>query len=104
MKRARVYVAGEIVNGKTPDVVRAVVDRVAATKPNMVKIRVDDNLGTSAKMPPDVYKASSIRRRSIIYRLPPTCSTWRMREGCSSQESACWRTVCETKVLTERSR
>lgn len=57
LNRARIYVAGEIVTGKTPDDARKVVDRVAKTKPNMLKIRVDDNLGTSVKMTPDVYKA-----------------------------------------------
>jgi imidazolonepropionase-like amidohydrolase len=57
LKRARVYVAGEIVNGKTPEQVRAIVDRVAATKPDIVKIRVDDNLGANPKMSADVYKA-----------------------------------------------
>ncbi len=54
---ARVYVAGEIITGKTPEEARAQVDRVAATKPNMIKIRVDDNLGANPKMPPEVYRA-----------------------------------------------
>ena len=57
LKRARIYVAGEIVSGKTPEEARAAVDRVASTKPDLLKIRVDDNLGTGAKMPPNVYKA-----------------------------------------------
>jgi imidazolonepropionase-like amidohydrolase len=30
---------------------------VAAGKPDIIKIRVDDNLGTGTKMPPDVYRA-----------------------------------------------
>jgi imidazolonepropionase-like amidohydrolase len=33
------------------------VARVAALKPDFIKIRVDDNLGTTAKMPPAVYTA-----------------------------------------------
>ena len=33
------------------------VAKVAATKPDIIKIRVDDNLGTTAKMPPEVYRA-----------------------------------------------
>jgi imidazolonepropionase-like amidohydrolase len=33
------------------------VARVAATRPDVVKIRVDDNLGTTAKMTPAVYRA-----------------------------------------------
>ena len=31
--------------------------RVAALKPDIIKIRVDDNLGTATKMTPDVYRA-----------------------------------------------
>jgi len=57
LDRARIYVAGEIITGKTPEEARKNVDRVAATKPNLLKIRVDDNLGTSVKMTPEVYKA-----------------------------------------------
>jgi len=57
LKRARLYVAGPVITAKTPEEARAAVDRVAAMKPNFVKIRVDDNLGTTAKMPPEVYKA-----------------------------------------------
>src|SRR4051794_23789269 len=57
LKRARIYLAGAIVTGKTTEEARRAVDKVAATKPNMVKIRVDDNLGTTPKMKPEVYKA-----------------------------------------------
>jgi imidazolonepropionase-like amidohydrolase len=55
--RARLYLAGEIITGRTPDEARQMVARVAATKPDVIKIRVDDNLGTTAKMPPEVYAA-----------------------------------------------
>jgi hypothetical protein len=34
------------------------VDKVAGTKPDYIKIRVDDNLGTSQKIPPDVWSGS----------------------------------------------
>jgi imidazolonepropionase-like amidohydrolase len=57
LDRARLYVAGEIITGKTPDEARNQVGRVAATKPNMIKIRVDDNLGANPKMSPEVYQA-----------------------------------------------
>ena len=33
------------------------VARVAAAKPDIIKIRVDDNLGATTKMPPEVYRA-----------------------------------------------
>ena len=57
LDRARIYLAGEIVTGSTPDEARAAVARVAATRPDVIKIRVDDNLGTTAKMAPGVYRA-----------------------------------------------
>ena len=43
------------------------VGEVAARKPDIIKIRVDDNLGTAAKMPPEVYRAviDEAHRRSL---------------------------------------
>lgn len=55
--RARIYVAGEVVTGRTPDEARAQVARNAALKVDVIKIRVDDNLGTAEKMRPEVYRA-----------------------------------------------
>jgi imidazolonepropionase-like amidohydrolase len=57
LNRARIFLAGDIVTAKTPDEARQRVASVAALKPDVIKIRVDDNLGTSAKMPPEVYRA-----------------------------------------------
>lgn len=57
VNRARVYVAGEVIVGKTADEARRMVAKVAAGKPDVIKIRVDDQLGTTAKMGPDVYRA-----------------------------------------------
>ena len=54
---ARVFVAGLVLNPSTPEEARAQVDAVATRGVDIVKIRVDDNLGTSAKMSPAVYKA-----------------------------------------------
>ena len=55
--RARIFVAGDVITGRTPDEARAAVARVAAMKPDIIKIRVDDNLGTATKMTPEVYHA-----------------------------------------------
>lgn len=55
--RARVWLSGDIVTGPTPEAARAQVQRVAALKPDMIKIRVDDNLGTATKMTPEVFRA-----------------------------------------------
>jgi len=57
LDRARIYLAGEVIVGKTPDEAREMVARVAALKPDVIKIRVDDNLGTTTKMTPEVYRA-----------------------------------------------
>ena len=57
LDRARLYVAGSAIVGKTPEDARQMVATVAASKPDVIKIRVDDNLGTAVKMSPDVYRA-----------------------------------------------
>jgi imidazolonepropionase-like amidohydrolase len=57
LNRARIFLAGPVIVGKTPQEGRQMVDKVAGMKPDFIKIRVDDNLGTSVKITPDVYKA-----------------------------------------------
>jgi len=57
LKRARIFVAGTIIVANTPEAARKQVDEVAATKADIIKIRVDDNLGASRKMSPEVYAA-----------------------------------------------
>ncbi|MPY89399.1 MAG: amidohydrolase family protein [Luteitalea sp.] len=54
---ARLFLAGPVVSATDPRAARRAVDEVAGMKADIVKIRVDDNLGTSAKMPPTAYKA-----------------------------------------------
>ena len=55
--RARLFVAGPVVTGNTAEEARAMVAKVAAMKPDVIKIRVDDNLGTSRKMPEAAWRA-----------------------------------------------
>jgi imidazolonepropionase-like amidohydrolase len=57
LNRARIFVAGDVITGRTPEEARQMVARVAALEPDIIKIRVDDNLGTTPKMAPDVYRA-----------------------------------------------
>ena len=57
LNSARIFVAGPVIMAKTPQEARQMVDKVAGMKPDYIKIRVDDNLGTSMKMTPDVYRA-----------------------------------------------
>lgn len=56
-RHARVFVAGPVLNPTSPDDARAQVAAVADRHVDIVKIRVDDNLGTSPKMKPEVYRA-----------------------------------------------
>jgi imidazolonepropionase-like amidohydrolase len=57
LEQARIYVAGEIVLGPTPEEAREQVNAVADSGADVVKIRVDDNLGSGTKMTPETYQA-----------------------------------------------
>jgi imidazolonepropionase-like amidohydrolase len=57
LNRSRLFVAGKIITGNTPEAVREVVNQNADMKVDFIKIRVDDNLGTGKKMPPEIYQA-----------------------------------------------
>jgi imidazolonepropionase-like amidohydrolase len=57
LPRARLFTAGPIVTADTPAAARAQVDANADRHVDLIKIRVEDNFGTTAKMSPDVYRA-----------------------------------------------
>ena len=57
LDRARVFVAGPVLSPNTPAEARTQVAEVKAQDVDIVKIRVDDNLGTTQKMAPEVYRA-----------------------------------------------
>ena len=57
LDRARVFLAGPVLNPTTPDDARAQVAAAIARNVDIIKIRVDDNLGTTKKMSPEVYRA-----------------------------------------------
>jgi len=61
---ARILVAGPVVTGTTPEELTLTVDAVASTGPDWIKIRVDDNLGTTTKMGPASYRAVIDRARA----------------------------------------
>lgn len=63
LERARLYVAGPVLSANSPEQAIARVDETAARNPDFIKIRVDDNLGRTPKMPPDVYRSFSQRAR-----------------------------------------
>jgi imidazolonepropionase-like amidohydrolase len=56
--RAKVFVAGPVINGQTAEEGRAMTIEVAGMKPDLLKIRVDDNLGTSRKMGEPAWRAA----------------------------------------------
>ena len=57
LNRARVFVAGPVVAARTAAEAEAAVADLVAQKVDLVKIRVDDNLGTAQKMPKEAYDA-----------------------------------------------
>jgi len=57
LDRARLFVAGPVLAPKDVDEARKLVDENVAMKVDIIKIRVDDNLGATPKMKPDIYKA-----------------------------------------------
>ena len=57
LDRARLFVAGPVLAPKSAAEAVKLVDEDAAMKVDIVKIRVDDNLGTTPKMAPEIYKA-----------------------------------------------
>jgi imidazolonepropionase-like amidohydrolase len=68
LTRARLFVGGEVIYADTADEARRLADRVAAMKPDLLKIRVDDNLGRSTKMPAAAWRA--VLERAEAHGLP----------------------------------
>ena len=62
---ARLFLAGPVINGPTADAARALTDKVAAMKPDFIKIRIDDNLGSSRKMPEEAWRATIERAKEL---------------------------------------
>ena len=54
---ARLFVAGPVIASPDPEAGRRAVDGVKAMNADLVKIRVDDNLGAGKKMPAEAYRA-----------------------------------------------
>ena len=68
-QRARLFIAGEVITGKTPAEALAVIDKNKAMGVDFMKIRVDDNLGTSPKMTEEVYRAVIKRSHEMGYKI-----------------------------------
>ncbi len=68
-QRARLFIAGEVITGATPAEAVAVIDRNHQMGVDFMKIRVDDNLGTTPKMTEDVYRAVIKRSHELGYQI-----------------------------------
>lgn len=67
--RARLFIAGEVIAGSTPEEAIAVVDSNHRMGVDFMKIRVDDNLGTTGKMSEEVYRAVINHSHDLGYRI-----------------------------------
>lgn len=55
--RARLLVAGPVISANNVEQARTAVNGIADQNANFIKIRVDDNLGRTPKMAPEIYTA-----------------------------------------------
>ncbi|MEJ0055729.1 MAG: amidohydrolase family protein [Bacteroidota bacterium] len=69
LQHARLYTSGEVITGDTPAEALAIIDSNAHMGVDFMKIRVDDNLGTSKKMTEDVYRAVIKRSHELGYKI-----------------------------------
>ena len=68
LDRARIFVAGSVVVGDSEQAIRDEVNRNADMGANFIKVRVDDNLGATQKMPRNLSDA--LGEQAHIRRLP----------------------------------
>jgi imidazolonepropionase-like amidohydrolase len=66
---ARLYIAGEVISGNTPGEAMKVIDSNAKMGVDLMKIRVDDNLGTTPKMKEEVYRAVIRHSHELGYKI-----------------------------------
>ena len=69
LDRARIFVAGAVVTGTTVQAALAQVQENADMGVDWMKLRVDDNLGASQKMSPQIYSAIIERSHELGLRL-----------------------------------
>jgi imidazolonepropionase-like amidohydrolase len=62
---ARLFLSGPVITATTADAARAATDKVAASKPDVLKIRIDDNLGSGRKMPEEAWRATIARAEEL---------------------------------------
>ena len=69
LDHTRFFLAGPIIAGDTAADVVAMIAKVDALKPDLLKIRVDDNLGTTRKMPEPAWRAAISEGHRKGYRV-----------------------------------
>ena len=74
LDRARLFVAGPVLNPSTAAQAAEMVDQTASLNPDFIKIRVDDNLGRTPKMSAEVYEAVSAR--ADVHGIPLSVHTY----------------------------
>jgi imidazolonepropionase-like amidohydrolase len=62
---ARLFLSGPVIGGSNAADARAATDKVAAMKPDVLKIRIDDNLGSAKKMPDEAWRATIARAKEL---------------------------------------
>ena len=78
LERARLYVAGPVLSPRSVEEAAMLVDQTAALAPDFLKIRVDDNLGRTPKMSPDIYRA--ISQRADFHNIPLAVHTYYLQD------------------------
>ncbi len=69
VQRARLFIAGAIVNGRNAEEALQLVNRNDSMGVDFMKIRVDDNLGTAPKMPEEIYRAVIKHSHELGYNM-----------------------------------
>jgi imidazolonepropionase-like amidohydrolase len=65
LDRSRLLLAGPVIGGDSAETARAATDKAAALKPDVLKVRVDDNLGSGRKMPEAAWRAVIARAAEL---------------------------------------
>jgi imidazolonepropionase-like amidohydrolase len=78
LNRSRLYVAGPVLAARTPEQAEQLVDDTATLNPDFIKIRVDDNLGRTAKMAPEIFTA--ISNRAAHHNIPLAVHTYYLQD------------------------
>jgi imidazolonepropionase-like amidohydrolase len=65
LTRARLFLTGPVITGNTADAARTMATTVLAMKPDLLKLRIDDNLGSTRKMPDEAWRAVIARADEV---------------------------------------